>query len=255
MRTTDEDIRQAIPTSALRETPPPLVPEISLSAEQCVAVLARALHRIGYADHVSGHITSLQPNGTLLATPWPFNWDEIAASDILRIDLDGHVLEGKWRISPGIPLHLALHRARPNVKVSVHNHTLHSQIWVAARKAPPILDQTSALTNAKVVVVDEFDGSVGDYSTAERTIQKVGDGEIALLGGHGMLLVADDASQLFRNAHAFEWRSRIAWQAASLGGGVPLPAEAADSLGSFPFPGFWEGAVRREVRLDPTVLD
>jgi ribulose-5-phosphate 4-epimerase/fuculose-1-phosphate aldolase len=45
---------------------PPL-PDISPKAE--VALLARTLWREGYDDHLAGHITSKQPDGTLLCNP------------------------------------------------------------------------------------------------------------------------------------------------------------------------------------------
>lgn len=232
---------------------------IPLTDRQSVAVLARALYRIGYADHVSGHITFALGDDTLLATPRPYNWNEIGASDIVRIDLNGRVLEGKHDVSRGIPLHLALHRARHGVKVAVHNHTRYSQIWAAAHKLPPIYDQTSALTSAKTTVVNEFEGHVGDFATAESTVEKVGDADISLLGGHGVFVLADDVSHLFRRAYAFEWRCRLAWEVQMIGGGVPLPDEAAKKQGDWVeqhnFPGFWEGAVRQEIRQDPSVLE
>ncbi len=237
----------------------PHVEPVTLTPHQQVAVLARAMHRIGYADHVSGHISLLEPDGTLLVTPWPYNWNEINASDIVRMDLNGRKLEGRHQINPGIPLHLALHRARPGVGVAAHNHTRYSQIWAAAHKLPPIYDQTSALTSAKTVLVDEFDGHVGDFAAAEVTVERVGDGDISILSGHGVLVVAPDVAHLFRRAYAFEWRCRIAWQVAMIGGGEPLPDAAAKRFGDWQerenFPGFWAGAVRQEVKADPTVLE
>src|ERR1700736_1776211 len=98
---------------------PPL-PELTPAAE--VALLARMLHREGYDDHLAGHITYRQPDGTLLVNPFGLTWDEITASDIMRIDLDGNVLDGPWTVTPAIPLHLELHRARPDIAVAVHNH-------------------------------------------------------------------------------------------------------------------------------------
>ena len=253
--TSPDDVRELF---SGEPNPAPKVPEIHLTQHQEVAVLARALYRLGYADHVSGHITSAQPDGTLLATPRPYNWNEITASDIVRIDLNGNVLEGQHDVSRGIPLHLALHRVRPGIKVAVHNHTRYSQIWVAAHRLPPIYDQTSALTSAKTAVVNEYEGQVGDFGTAESTVTKLGDAEIAILGGHGVFLLAENVAHLFRRAYSFEWRCRIAWQVAVIGGGIPLPEETAKKFGDWQerdnFPGFWEGAARQEIRQDPSVL-
>ena len=88
-----------------------LMPELSPEAE--VAVLARALCREGYDDHIAGHIAYLQPGGTFLANPFELPWDEVRACDIMRIDMDGNVLSGKWSASRALRMHLALHPAAP----------------------------------------------------------------------------------------------------------------------------------------------
>ena len=90
---------------------PPL-PALSPQAE--LALLCRTLFREGYDDHLAGHITYRQPDGTLLVNPWGLTWDEVRASDVLRIDTDGNLLEGRWTVTPAIPLHVELHRARPD---------------------------------------------------------------------------------------------------------------------------------------------
>ena len=77
---------------------PNLMPALTPQAE--VALLARALHREGYDDHIAGHIASAQPDGTFLVNPFEVPWDDVRASDIMRIDIDGNVLEGeRWSAS------------------------------------------------------------------------------------------------------------------------------------------------------------
>ena len=80
-----------------------------------IVLLARTLWREGYNDHLAGHITYNLGDGTLLCNPWMLLWNEIRPADIIRIDLDGNVVEGDWPVPPGIPLHLELHKMRPGV--------------------------------------------------------------------------------------------------------------------------------------------
>src|SRR6516162_8868265 len=102
---------------------PPLDPRVE------IVLLARALWREGYDDHLAGHITYNLGDGTLLCNPWLLTWEEFGPDDIIRIDLDGNVLDGDWPAPLGIPLHLALHRARPGVRVAAHNHPRWGTIW------------------------------------------------------------------------------------------------------------------------------
>ena len=113
-----------------------LVPELTPAEE--IVLLARALYRRGYDDHLAGHITVRSEDDTLLCNPWFLLWDEFAAEDVIRIDLKGNLVEGRWPPPPGIPLHLALHQARSDVNVAVHNHARWSTTWADRGRAPTI---------------------------------------------------------------------------------------------------------------------
>ena len=63
-----------------------------------------------------------QEYGSLLANPWELTWAEVTASDILRLDSQGKVIEGDWNITPAINLHVDVHSARHDVEVVIHNH-------------------------------------------------------------------------------------------------------------------------------------
>lgn len=115
---------------------PPLTPQLE------VVLLARTLWREGYDDHLAGHITHKQPDGTFYTNPWFLLWDEFTPDDVVRIDIDGNVLEGRWPAAPGVKLHLELHKLRHDVDVAVHNHPRFATLWANARRIPPCLDQT-----------------------------------------------------------------------------------------------------------------
>jgi L-ribulose-5-phosphate 4-epimerase len=239
-----------------RPTAERLLPD--LTPRQELVLLARTLWREGYDDHLAGHITYRQPDGTLLCNPWLLVWEELRPEHVLRIDLDGTVLEGDWPVPLGIPLHLALHRARDDVTVAVHHHPRFGTIWADAQQVPPCYDQSSALGGGEVVTVDEYDGPVNDPGSAARAVKAMGSADLALLANHGVFVLAGSVRAAHQRAVALEQRSRHAWQVGALGGGRPLPEparsffQASDGEG---FLGFWEAMARRELRLDPTLLD
>ena len=128
-----------------------LLPE--LTPEQEIVLLARTLWTEGYNDHLAGHITYNLGDGTLLCNPWLMTWDEIRPRDIIRIDLDGNVLEGDWPVPLGIPLHLELHKARPGIGWALHHHSRWGTVWADMKRVPPIHDQTAAGGGASVTRV------------------------------------------------------------------------------------------------------
>lgn len=235
---------------------PPLPP---LSPQQELALLCRMLFREGYDDHLAGHITYRQPDDTLLVNPWGLTWDEVAASDVMRIDLDGRVLEGKWTVTPAIPLHTELHKLRSDVVVTVHNHPRYGTLWADAHRVPPVYDQTAAMMPGDPVVHDDFNGSVDSTDNARDCVEALGDASAILLGNHGVLVVGKDIAQAHHRAMVLEWRCKQAWHVEAMGGGVPVRDDVfkkfAAPFDHVSFPGLFEAMARRELRADPTVLD
>jgi hypothetical protein len=79
---------------AMKVTKPyaPALPDLTPAQE--LALLARCLFSEGYDDHLAGHITYKQPDGTFLVNPFGLTWDELRASEAVRGD-------GAARAAPG----------------------------------------------------------------------------------------------------------------------------------------------------------
>ena len=124
------------------EYPDPAELEIACGRVEAAGILSRE----GYNDHLAGHITYRQPDGTFLVNPFGLVWGELRGSDIMSMDGDGNLLGGKWTITPAIQVHLELHRTR-DVAValnkdkrirayvvesenfeSIHNHSAYAMI-------------------------------------------------------------------------------------------------------------------------------
>jgi ribulose-5-phosphate 4-epimerase/fuculose-1-phosphate aldolase len=235
-----------------------LIPDLS-DREQLV-VLARALWREGYSDHLAGHITVNLGDGTLLCNPWLLTWEELHPSQVIRIDLDGRVIEGDWPAPLGIPLHLELHKLREDVKWAVHNHPLYGTVWADMQEIPPILDQSSSLGGGRLVLVNEYSGPVNDPASARRAVEQMGDASAALLCGHGVFVLGGSARAVHQRSVALEQRCQHAWHLRTAGStaGSALPKGFLDFMATTDgegFIGFWEAAVRAELRSDPDLLD
>jgi L-ribulose-5-phosphate 4-epimerase len=235
-----------------------LIPDLTQREE--LVILARALWREGYNDHLAGHITVNLGDGTLLCNPWLLTWAELRPPQVLRIDLEGTVVEGDWPVPLGIPLHLELHKARHDIAWAVHNHPLFGTVWADMGEVPPILDQSSALGGGTVALVDEYGGPVNDANTASRAITQMGDSAMALLAGHGVFILGGSARAVHQRAVALEQRCQHAWYARAAGGNDSsrVPQSFTDLVAKNDgegFIGFWEAAVRAELTADPDLLD
>jgi L-ribulose-5-phosphate 4-epimerase len=245
-------------TMSFQPTSEKLMPDLSPREE--IVLLARTLWREGYNDHLAGHITYNLGDDTLFCNPWHLLWNEFRAHDVIRIDLEGNVLEGDWPVPPGIPLHLQLHKLRPGVHWAMHNHPVFGTVWADMGEVPPAMDQSSSLGGGELVLVDEYDGAVNDANSARKAVEKMGTAELALLAGHGVFVLGNSARAVHQRAVALEQRCKHAWHIRAAGNQlVPaLPQSYRERMKASQgdnFIGFWEAMVRQELREDPRLLD
>ena len=235
-----------------------LLPDLSLKQE--MVLLARTLWREGYNDHLAGHITVNLHDGTLLCNPWLLLWNEFRVQDIIRIDMQGNLVEGNWPVPLGIPLHLELHKARPDVEVALHNHPLFGTVWADMGEIPPALDQSSVLGGGEIALVREYGGSVDDTDAAATAVAAMGDADLVLLAGHGVFVMGQSIRAVHQRCVALEQRSQRAWYARTAKPDMTssLPQwyiERMKASDGDKFHGFWEAMVRQELRADPSLLD
>ena len=111
------------------------------------------------SENLSGHITWATDDGGMWCNPWGIWWDEVRASDIVRLDADGEIVEGRWDVTPAVFLHTELHRARPDAAVIVHNHPYYATLLAHdGRDRRGIVHQNSCIFDGELAFVDEYAG-------------------------------------------------------------------------------------------------
>lgn len=91
-----------------------------------LAALYRLFHHYGWTDTIETHLSMRVPGTTdqYLINPYGLLFDEIAASSLLKVDLEGNVLAGDHPTNEaGHLIHTAVLKARPDVQVILHSHT------------------------------------------------------------------------------------------------------------------------------------
>ena len=183
-------------------SPGRLMPD--LTPRQELALLARALWREGYDDHLAGHITANLGDGTLLCNPWLLTWAEVRPEHVLRI----HPGRATWsracgRSPLGIPLHLELHRRRPRHRLGrPQPSSVPARSGRILAEVPPILDQSSALGGGRLVPWStSTPGRVNDPGSPPGwAIEAMGDASEALLVGHGVFVLGRSARAVHQPA-------------------------------------------------------
>lgn len=86
-----------------------------------------------------GNVSGIdRENGHIVIKPSGVEYDHMTADDMVVVDLDGNVVEGKWKPSSDTPTHLVLYKAFKNIGGIVHTHSRWATAWAqAGRGIPP----------------------------------------------------------------------------------------------------------------------
>ena len=92
-----------------------------------------------------GNVSGIdREKGLVVIKPSGVSYEEMKASDMVVVDLDGKVVEGDLRPSSDTPTHVALYKAYPALGGVVHTHSRWATTWAQAGMSIPPLGTTHA---------------------------------------------------------------------------------------------------------------
>src|ERR1700761_982824 len=211
------------------------VSEAEWKARVNLAALYRLVALYGWDDMVDTHISARipGPDHHFLINPYGMFFDEITASSLVKIDLDGNIIqETPYRINPaGFTIHSAIHAAREDAQYVMHLHTADG-VAVSAQKHGLLPISQHALVVLPRLAYHDYEGIALNLEERERIVADMGDSATILLRNHGTLAVGPSAGDCW-NAMYFLERA-CTMQINALGGGMEniliAPQEAQDEV-------------------------
>ncbi|WP_333904566.1 class II aldolase/adducin family protein [Achromobacter insolitus] len=172
-----------------------------------LAACYRLVSHFGMSDLIYNHITARipGPEGHLLINPYGMMYDEITASSLVKIDLDGNVLGnvGDYGINAaGYVIHSAVHGARHDVQCVIHTHT-RAGMAVSALKCGLLPLTQTAMRFAKIPYHD-YESVAIDLDERERLVTDLGQSEAMILRNHGLLAAGPSIAQAFNTLYWLE---------------------------------------------------
>jgi len=229
-----------------------------------LAALYRLVALHGWDDLIYTHISARIPGPEhhFLINPYGLMFDEITASSLVKVDLDGQVLqETPYFINPaGFTIHSAVHAARDDAKFVMHLHT-DQGVAVAAQKEGLLPLSQHALIVLPRLAYHDYEGVALNLDERERLVADIGSKTLMLLRNHGTLAVGETAANCWVGMFYLERACRQQVMALSAGReNVLIAPEAAQQavrgLGSGGSNGIggalaWPGCLRRLDRQSP----
>lgn len=195
-----------------------------------LAALYRLVALYGWDDLIYTHISARIPGPEhhFLINPYGMLFEEITASSLVKIDLDGNILqETPYFINPaGFTIHSAIHTARDDAKYVMHLHS-DQGVAVAAQKDGLLPLSQHALIVLPRLAYHDYEGIALNHDERERLVADIGDKTLMLLRNHGTLAVGDTAANCWVGMYYLERACTMQVQALSAGRSNVLDAPVA----------------------------
>ncbi len=103
------------------------------------------LPRYGLVTFTWGNVSAIdREQGRVVIKPSGVPYESMTADDMVVVDLEGKVVEGKLKPSSDTPTHLALYKAFRNIGGVVHTHSTYATAWAQAGREIPNIGTTHA---------------------------------------------------------------------------------------------------------------
>ncbi|MFO8034950.1 MAG: class II aldolase/adducin family protein [Candidatus Bipolaricaulota bacterium] len=153
-----------------------------------VAATARTMAELGLTHWSSGNV-SARVGGQLVITPSGVPYGRLQPRQIVALDLAGNVAPGAGVPSSEWRLHVALYRAREDIKCVVHTHSPAATAAACRGELVPVTHEARIFLGDRVPVSSP--APPGSWELAEAVSRSLGDGCVALIGKHGAVTVGD----------------------------------------------------------------
>jgi len=189
------------------------------------------LPRYGLVTFTWGNVSAIdRARGLVAIKPSGVAYDALKADDIVIVDLQGEVVEGRLRPSSDTATHLALYRRYPSLGGVVHTHSTHATAWAQAGVAIPALGTTHAdyflgdIPCTRALTEEEVQGEY-ELNTGRVIIETLKEAEPLHTPGvvvyqHGPFAWGKDAHDAVHNAVVMEEVARMAWIARGINPGL-----------------------------------
>ena len=193
-----------------------------------LAACYRILNHLGWSELIYTHTTLRVPGPEhhFLINPYGLRFDEVTASNLVKIDLDGKVIgSGEYKANEaGFVIHSALHMAREDALCVMHTHTT-AGMAVAAQQNGLLPVHMYSHNFYNRIAYHDFEGPSLDLGERERLVKSMGSHFALILRNHGLLTVGRTLAEAFIRMFRLERSCQIQIAAQAGGAALTIPSE------------------------------
>lgn len=194
-----------------------------------LAAAYRLVDHYGWTDMIFTHLSARVPGPEhhFLINPYGLMFDEVTASNLVKIDLEGNIIMSDgYDVNPaGFCIHGAIHMARDDARAVMHLHTDDGvAVATMAQGLMPITQTAMVIQDG--IAYHEYEGVALDLGERERLVRDIGQKKLMILRNHGTLAVGNTVSECFLLLYTLERACSMQVRALA-GGALHKPSSAA----------------------------
>jgi ribulose-5-phosphate 4-epimerase/fuculose-1-phosphate aldolase len=174
-----------------------------------------------WTDLIYTHFSARVPGSDdFLINAYGLMFDEITASNLVRIDARGKVIDDPLDLGyneAGFVIHGCMHEARPEVNCVIHTHT-RAGVAVSAMKCGLLPISQHAMRVQQQCTYHDYEGIALDMSERERMAASLGKrSKVMILRTHGLLTLGETVREAFELMYYLDCACQIQIDAAAAG--------------------------------------
>ena len=176
-----------------------------------------------------GNISVCNREKNLVAiSPSGLDYYETTPEDIVILDIDGNLVEGKHRPSSEAGMHLAFYKNRADVSGIVHTHSKFATAIACMGWELPAVHYLIGMAGHRVKCTGY--ATYGSDELAKKALETIGDSNAVLLANHGLIALGEDVDRAFSTAEHLEFVSEVYYLTKTLGTPNILSDEDMDEV-------------------------
>lgn len=194
------------------------------------------LSRRGVVLYTWGNVSGIdRARGLVVIKPSGVPYQGMQPSDMVVVDLEGHIVEGTLRPSSDTPTHLELYKAFPEIGGVVHTHSTHAVVFAQAGMEIPPLGTThadyfyGAVPVSRSLTLDEVQEAY-EKNTGRVIVETVHETEReplavpgVLVRNHGPFTWGKDPAEAVYHSVVLEEIAEMAWKTLQINPAAALP--------------------------------
>lgn len=236
-----------------------------------LAAAYRIVQHFGWTELIYGHLTMRVPGPErhFLINPFGLGYDEVTASNLVKIDLEGNIIGPSDHPvnRAGFVIHSAVHRAREDAHCVMHTHTRAGMALAACSAGLLPISMTSTAFAGRIAYHD-YEGVSVEVDERDRIARDLGQHNAMILRNHGLLTCGHSIPAAFLRLYRLERAAQVQLDAQAMNHPLSILPDAVARRSGDQLEGFGRTStngkfgemefaylMRKMDRIDPSYRD